>query len=278
MKVLIVGLLPFDSGKTSLALSLITEALSRGMDLGVTKPITAFSGWYHCSSIMRSMEFGKLIGEDIYRLHVKAESGDPIELESPVVFMHMPPDPERVDWQSTFYTALNLNEQIIALRITNPSDTNHYYVSDNLGRLTKAMRNLASKLIESLKPSPKEIEDIDSILLNVGELADECVELISSMHEFTIIESYNNASAPTRSSLKADIVLLVAPSKVAIYSGERYRKAVEVLLKPPWSISSEEVASLLKPIKTVEIKPAVDKSGAWAEGLLDEIMRTAGDL
>ncbi len=276
MKILIVGLLPFDSGKTSLALSLITEALSRGIDLGVTKPITAFSGWYHCSSIMRSMEFGKLIGEDIYKLHVKAESGDPIELESPVVLMHMPPDPERVDWQSTFYTALNLNEQIVALRITNPNNTNHYYISANLGRLTEAMRNLALKLIESLKPAPKEIKDIDDILLNIGELAEECVEFISSRHEFTIIESYNNASAPTRGSLKADVVLLVAPSKVAIYSGERYRKAVEILLKPPWLISSEEVASLLKPIKTVEIKPAIDE--AWAEGLLDEIMRIAGDL
>jgi len=273
MKVLIVGLLPFDSGKTSLALSLIAEALSRGIDVGVIKPVTAFSGWYHYSSLVRSIEFRKLIGEDIYRLHVKAESRDPIELESPVVLMHMPPDPERVEWQSSFYTALNLNEQIIALRITNPSDTNHYYIPTNLGRLTDAMRNLALKLIESLKPAPKEIEEIDSILLNLGELADECVEFVSSKHEFTIIESYNNASAPTRSSLNADVVLLVAPSKVAIYSGERYRKAVEILLNPPWLISSEEVASLLKPVKIVETKPTKNESGAWAEGLLDEITK-----
>ena len=273
MKVLIVGLLPFDSGKTSLALSLIAEALSRGIDVGVTKPITAFSGWYHYQSLRRSIEFGKLIGEDIYRLHVKAESRDPIELESPVVLMHMPPDPERVEWQSSFYTALNLNEQIIALRITNPSETNHYYIPTNLGRITNAMRNLALKLIESLNPAPKEIEEIDSILMNLGELADECVEFVSSKHEFTIIESYNNASAPTRSSLNADVVLLVAPSKVAIYSGERYRKAVEVLLNPPWLISSEEVASLLKPVKTFETKPTENESGAWAEGLLDEITR-----
>ncbi len=273
MKVLIVGLLPFDSGKTSLALSLIAEALSRGIDVGVIKPVTAFSGWYHYSSLVRSIEFGKLIGEDIYRLHVRARSRDPIELESPVVLMHMPPDPERVDWQSSFYTALNLNEQIIALRITNPSDTNHYYIPANLGRITNAMRNLALKLIESLNPAPKEIEDIDSILMNLGELADECVEFVSSKHEFTIIESYNNASAPTRSSLNADVVLLVAPSKVAIYSGERYRKAVEILLNPPWLISSEEVASLLKPVKIVETKPTKNESGAWAEGLLDEITK-----
>jgi len=273
MKVLIVGLLPFDSGKTSLALSLIAEALSRGIDVGVIKPVTAFSGWYHYSSLVRSIEFGKLIGEDIYRLHVRARSRDPIELESPVVLMHMPPDPERVDWQSSFYTALNLNEQIIALRITNPSDTNHYYIPANLGRITNAMRNLALKLIESLNPAPKEIEEIDSILMNLGELADECVEFVSSKHEFTIIESYNNASAPTRSSLNADVVLLVAPSKVAIYSGERYRKAVEILLNPPWLISSEEVASLLKPVKTFETKPTENESGAWAEGLLDEITK-----
>ncbi len=273
MKVLIVGLLPFDSGKTSLALSLIAEALDRGIDIGVVKPITAFSGWYQYSSVQRSMKFGKLVGEDIYRLHSHARSEDPIELESPVVLMHMPPDPDRVDWQSSFYTALNLNEQIITLRITDPNGTNHYYLPANLGRLTGVMRDLALKLIESLKPAPKEIHDVDDILLNLGKFADGSVELISSNHEITIVESYNNASAPTQSSLKADIVLMVAPSKVAIYNGERYRKAVELLLKPPWLISSEEVASLLKPIKTIETKPTIDKSGAWAEGLLDETLR-----
>ena len=273
MKVLIIGLLPFDSGKTSVALSLICEAIQRGIDVGIVKPVTVFSGWYHYQSVKRSMEFGKLVGEDIYRLHNCAKSEDPIELESPVVLMHMPPDPERVDWQSTFFTALNLNEQIVALRITTPNETKHYYAPTNLERLTKVLRDVAIELLDSLNPKPREIKNLNDVLFNVGKFADECVRYISSRHELTIIESFNNASAPTESSANVDVVLLVAPSKVAIYSGERYRKAVELLLRPPWLISSEEVASLLKPIKTVETKPTVYRNKAWVENLLDEILK-----
>jgi len=273
MKVLIVGLLPFDSGKTSVALSLIGEAIQRGFDVGVVKPVTAFSGWYHYQSVRRSMEFGKLIGEDVYKLHNRAKNGDPIEIKSPVVLMHMPPDPERVDWQSYFFTALNLSEQIVALRLTTPNETRHYYAPANLERLTRVLRDVAIELICSLNPKPMEIENFDRILLKVGKFADECVRYISSEHELTIIESFNNASAPTESSADSDVVLLVAPSKVAIYSGERYKKAVDVLLKPPWLISSEEIASLLRPIKTVETKPTIDISGDWAEGLLDEVLK-----
>ena len=268
MRVLIVGLLQFDSGKTSLALSLISEALDRGMDVGVVKPITAFSGWYHYSSVLRSVEIGKLVGEDIYRLHVRARSKDPIELESPVVFMHMPPDPERVEWQSSYYTAMSLNEQIIAVRV----GKEHYYIPSNVNKLTNALRRVSLDLIKSLHPSPKKIEDVERMILDSGDLANDYVEEIAKRHELTIIESYNDASAPTWSSLEADVVLLVAPSKVAVYDGERYRKAVELLLKPPWLISSEEVVSLLKPIKTIEIEPVVRREGAWAKGLLEELL------
>ena len=266
MIVLVVGLLQFDSGKTSLALSLITEALDKGVDVGVCKPITAFSGWYQYSSVLRSIEIGKLVGEDIYKLHFRAKSEDPIEIESPVVFMHMPPDPERVDWQSAYYTAMSLNEQIIAIRV----GKDHYYIPSNMNRLTNVLKTTSSNLIRSLDPSPKILEDVEEILLNSGDLANDYVKEIIRRHELTIIESYNDASAPTWSSLEADVVLLVAPSKVAVYDGDRYRKAVELYLKPPWLISSGEVVSLLKPIETIEIKPAVGVGEAW--GLLDKLL------
>ncbi len=273
MKVLISGLLQFDSGKTSLALSLTYEAVERGMDVGVVKPISSFSGWYQYSSVLRSIELGKLVGEDVCKLHEAAKSDDPIELENPVVLMHMPPDPERVNWRSTFYTALNLKEQIIAVRITNSKGTNHFYVPENLRRLTGAMRDVAMRLVNTLKPKPLDVEDVDNLIPKLGELADECVGEISSRHELTLIESYNNASAPTWKSLEVDVVLIAAPTKVAIFEGKSYRKAVELLLNPPWMIPSEDVVTILRPLKTFELKPTSNRNSAWAEGLLDEIHR-----
>ncbi len=274
MRVLIVGLLQFDSGKTSVAVSLVGEAVQRGVDVGVLKPVTAFSGWYHYPSLERSRRFGKLIGEDVYKLHRVARSSDPIEFESPVVLMHMPPDPERVEWQSSYFTALNMGEQVVALRITKPDCTKHLYVPSNVERLTEIMRREAMSLIESLNPRPEESEDVEEFILNVGRFADECVEYICSRHELTVIESFNNASAPSEKSKDVDVVLLTAPTKVAIYEGKRYCKAVDLLLKPPWLITSEEVVSLLKPVKTIEIPPKAKREGVWVEGLLDEVLNS----
>ncbi|WP_231845533.1 hypothetical protein [Pyrococcus abyssi] len=44
--VLIVGVLPYDSGKTTLAIKLVREAIEEGFDVGVSKPVGGFNGWY----------------------------------------------------------------------------------------------------------------------------------------------------------------------------------------------------------------------------------------
>ncbi len=253
MIVLIVGLLQFDSGKTSLALSLISEALDRGMDVGVCKPVSAFSVWYQYEYLLKSVDMGLLVGSDALRLHKTAKSNDPIELESPVVFMHAPLDPERVDWSG------EQGMNVVAFRI----GRNHFYVPSNLERLTNTMRGVCS-VIEKFKP--KAVKDVENFIFRSGELAQGCVDRIAERHEITFVESYNNASAPTWCSLNSDVVILVAPSKIALFDSERYRKAVEIIDMPPWNVPSEEVVRLIKPEVIVEFKPKENPK------LLDQIL------
>lgn len=270
--VLVTGLLKYDSGKTSVAESIIMDALSRGIDIGVSKPISAANGWYQYDCIEKSIEYGKLIGEDIYRLHNAANSSDPIEIEGSVVSLLIPPDPERVGWQSSAYMAFSLLEQIAVVRVTDVNESKHFYLPLNIARASDILQREAKKLIRSLKPKPVRVEEtfLNDLLVRSYTIADSCVEYIAERHDFVVLESYNNAASPTHKSLNAKAVVVATPGKLAVYDGDSYRKAImaasEIL--EPWRTTTEEILPLIKPVRTLELRP-----GKRAEGLLDIILK-----
>jgi len=264
LMILVVGLLPYDSGKTTLAKSLVLKARELGVDVGVSKPITAVNGWYQYESVLRSMELGVLVGNDIYSLHSAANSSDPIEVEGAVVSLLMPPDPERIGWQSSAYTALSLFDQVVCIRVTEigsegVEETRHFYAPSNIHKLSDTLKSEVQKLLDSLRPEAVEVtqEQVEGILLNSYKLADDCLKCITEKHSLVVVESYSNAAAPAQSSLDAKIVIAVAPGKAAIYDGELYRKALMAIsgIKEPWLTTTEEVIKLLKPLLTIELKP-----------------------
>lgn len=273
-QVLVVGLLPFDSGKTSMACSLVSEARVRGFDVGVTKPISSMSGWYQYSCVDRSIRYGKLIGRDMYKLHEAADSSDPIEYEGPVVSLLMPPDPERVEWESKEYLGLNLPSQLVVMRVTDMEGTKHYYVPPNAERLTDTMKEEVRKVLGSVEnPVEVDLDFIHELLFNSYTIADKCLKHIADKHDFVVIESYNNAAAPTANSLNVQSVVAIAPGKAAFYSGELYRKALTAVssIKEPWKTTAEEILKLMRPFKTVELKPSSAESVSF-EGILDSIV------
>ncbi|MFA4647072.1 ATPase [Pyrococcus kukulkanii] len=261
---LIVGILPYDSGKTTLALSLIREALEYGIDVGVAKPVSGFNGWYQYEYLLKSIEFGFLIGEDSYKLHMAAKSSDPIYLESPVTALLLPPDPERVGWKSSSYTAISYHTNVVLLRVLE----DHFCVPDNIKRLTQPMQEAVAPLIEATKPAEIKAEDAQHLLMRGREEASKTLEVIRRNHELTVIESYNNIAAPCSSALNSDLIIAVAPGKAVILDGEKYRKAIYAVsnIKEPWRIVTEDVIPLLKPLKKFEFKPGK------VSGLLDGVL------
>lgn len=263
LMILVVGLLPYDSGKTTLAKSLVLKARELGIDVGVSKPITAVNGWYQYESILRSIELGVLVGNDIYSLHSAANSSDSIEVEGAVVSLLMPPDPERVGWQSSAYTAFSLFEQVVCMRVTGigagGAETRHFYVPSNIYKLPDTLKKEINRLLCSLQPEAVKAtqEQIEDILFNSYKLADDCLECVTEKHSLVVVESYSNAAAPAQSSLNANAVIAVAPGKAAIYDGKLYRKALMAVsdIKEPWVTTTEEVIKLLKPALTIELKP-----------------------
>ncbi len=288
MIVLIVGMLSHDSGKTGLALSLVREARSRGLDVGVSKPISGFNGWSQHRYVQLSVERGVLLGEDMFLLREVAGVKEPLEAVGPLVSLLMPPDPERSGWRMSTYRSMttSLRDQVVAVRLSRCSgegveSTVHIYVPENIERLPQGLEEVAWSLVRSLRPEPRPLDSrrLEELLGSEGVVhADTCLDLLASRHEFLVVESYNDAALPTPGCLRSDVVVAVAPGKAAIYSGERYRRAVEAAagIRKPWQLTTEDVLSLIRPARTMPLKPEPEpRSTLWAEGLLDSVLAVA---
>ena len=257
MDVLVTGLLPYDSGKTTFAKSLLEEARGSGIDTGFCKPISGINGWYQYEFVVKSIERGLLIGEDMSILHAAAESSDPIEHEGPVVSLLLPPDPEKAGWSADVYSFAGLQNQISVIRVSDPEKTEHYCVMSNVERTVQSLKKYVKKFLSRVRAEPVESERVEELLLNSRNCADRCLEYLRGNHEFFVIESYNNAAAPTVKSLDVDVVAVVAPGKAAIFSGNDYKRAILALssVKEPWRIVTEEVMFLLKPLAVIDVEP-----------------------
>ncbi len=257
MLILITGLLPYDSGKTTFAEAVVRDLVNMGYDVGISKPISSVNCWYHYKYIIKAFESGVLVGVDTIRLHTVARSRDPIELEGPVTSLLIPPDPEKVGWDSAIYSAVGFHNQLVVIRISNVKGSKYYYIPQNLQRSIASVKALVESFLGDKNPETIDINEADELLVRSRPTADECLEYIISKHEVTVVESYNNAAAPTAKSAEADIVFVVAPGKVIVYEGKEFRKALFAVssVKEPWKVTVEEVAQLAHPIDTVDLCP-----------------------
>lgn len=254
--ILITGALPENSGKTTFAEVLVSEAKQSGVDVGVSKPFCSSSGWYHYEVIEKSRELGFLVGRDILRLHTAAESRDEIEIENPVASLAIPPDPEKLEWNFSQYR-FSIN-QLVLMRVSDER-THHFLVSQNLELLSETLREEVEKLLKSLRGDVEEmeVEMIDDVLQRARDISERALRTLKKRHELLIVESFSNVAAPNKESTEADLVIGVFPGKAIVYEGEKYRKAMEILLdfREPWQINLENLMELLKPLKTIELKP-----------------------
>ena len=171
-------------------------------------------------------------------------------------------------------TAITYQHQVAVLRVTGLDGTKHYYVPENIRRLTKPLRKEAEKLTSAVNPEPLNARSVDKLLLESRKMADECLNYIKRNHELTFVESYNNFAALTAGSLDSDVVVAVAPSKAAIFKGEDYKKAITVLssMKEPWKTVTEDILPLLRPEEVVEFGPGS------VEGIFDVILKALGEV
>ncbi len=259
--ILVVGLLEFDSGKTSVATSLVREAREEGLDAVAAKPVGAHNAWNQYGSLIRSEKLGMLLGDDAYRLWLASEKSEPPELLSPLDVLSSPPDPCALSDLSTYLSAItNLLRMAVMIRISKASGRGvnicHYVIPDNLERTLPLLRRRVKKLASVLRAEPLESEELVNIMYSSIKHVDTILSELASRHELLIIESFNNAAYPTPFSLEAYKVILVTPGRAYVYEGREYaRRASALSSLNKAGVTTYEVIRDLEPIATVSLIP-----------------------
>jgi len=279
MMVLVVGLLGNDSGKTSVATSLVREARSKGVRALGVKPVGGHSAWGQYDTLVRSLRYGMLVGEDAYRLWLASDKAEPIEAISPLDVLTVPPDPEHArSFEEYLVLSENLADVAVMLRVTRLEEdrltTSHYLAEENLERAVPSLKDSIRELAGLVKAETVTGEELLGLVAGAAEHTDSILRRMLQKYELVVVESFNNAALPTPLCLEADWVVLVAPGRAYVYRGDRYSRAVEsiVSIRGP-NITTLEVSKYVKPVGTVALLPRgkgdLDSAGSDTRELLD---------
>ena len=282
-RVLVAGLLIYNSGKTWLGVSLIRRLISYGARVGVFKPVAGHDAWSQYRTVVESFKRGVLVGEDV--IEYTGVVGDiDVALVNPIDVLLAPPD--LVNYLSNVYSYLedleNQFKQAVLARMSLCSDgsTQHFVFKENLVAVPPPLRDELERLSTRLNAINSGIGDFIERLRG-RDIEDElmkCLKRVEMGREVTVIESFNNAIAPFKTILsEADLLLVVAPSVVAIYRDVKEAvTAVDEAVKSYGERGFEAVhlLSKVKPSEVLYIKPrrAIDEYDESIESLARMIL------
>jgi len=267
LKILVIGVLRYESGKTSFALELLNSFKEVGIDIYPYKPIGGHSGWYQYTTIINSIKLGKLVGEDAYHYAEAINCIECIEQISPLDFLLIPYDIKFYQDRIRSYIDLidDVFRQIILVRLTTIADngfrTVHYLVKDNYKYILESMENILRDLVKSIKYTIEiGVKELTSLILNpeLYYMLDNILAYHESRHELVLIESFNDVALPIPSAINSSYVIVVAPGRVLLYDGNNFRRAVEIVsdVFRPLALSTSSILRIMKqPLLSLPIPP-----------------------
>jgi len=260
MKLLVVGFLEYDSGKTSLVLSLLKQ-LRKYNFIGV-KPVAGHSIWHQYVTVSYSLKLGILVGEDAYKIANLLGMTDMLPLLNPVDLLISPKDPYISNGE------IEKPFNVVLMRVSNCQGNDvvseHYICEDVVKDVPPTIRHTIDMLRRRLIPRPKftNLREVYKFLLErAGNVADTCLKKVYAEYENVVIESFNNAATPTPLSLDVDYVIAVSPGKVYVYDGEKYAEAINVMASVGrfYDLRVNDVVKYVKPLKEFNIMPRAEK-------------------
>lgn len=274
MKILVTGLLSYDSGKTEFVRSVSRALKDSGYNVLYFKPVGGHNGWYQLDTIMHSFELKVLVGHDAYIIARELDLLDMVDVLSPIDFLTLPIDPlisglssrTYIDYMSTSMKTIVLLRITRGWREDGGFKRSHLYIfcRDTYERMNSFLKETVDELLAVFRGKNSVVVEantdyVEKILSTPStyNVSDEILNQLGG-YDILFIEGYNNVAAPTYGSLNVDYVFVVAPGKALLYNGGDYRRSVELLSYAgiPWSITTERVVDLLKkPLRVFDLPP-----------------------
>ncbi|WP_440059549.1 ATPase [Thermogladius sp. 4427co] len=288
MRILVSGLLAYESGKTTLVKGLFEEFLERGLKPGYFKPVAGHNGWYQPDTIENTVTTRLLIGHDAYIVAEIAGLLDKLPFVNPVDILTLPIDPyaEGYSFRSYIDDMSSSIKTTVLARFTSLTSAgiSHTYlvIGENIRRLPPVARGIFETVYNVVRGSGVFVETSVRYLEELLDNPLTYLQIDSFLNFFKdyrvlLVEGYNDVAAPTPGSCRSDFAIVVAPTRAALYNGDKYCRAVEVLspLKP-WSVRTVSVAEIVgRPIRIFEI-PLVNDSAEFKKSvsnIVDLILR-----
>ncbi len=285
VKILISGLLVYDSGKTWLAISLAKILKEYGYKVGIYKPIAGHNAWNQYKTLVISKKLGILIGEDVFNyINILGIDRKVIPLINPIDILLAPPE------ITSYIRNLRIDEYLMDLedqykqmvlgRISSclSGETIHYLFQENLDRITLSLKSKVIELSQILNAKRIDLYSfIDRITnVNIEKDLNICLNTIAKNSDIIIIESFNDAITPYTSLLEnVDRIAIVSPGTVMIY---RDVDKIYSLLKKAFKkyggrgYKSMYIVNELHPDNTISIEPREDIYESIIDKNLNQIL------
>ncbi|MEM1541301.1 MAG: hypothetical protein QW101_02080 [Ignisphaera sp.] len=229
MKVLITGLMVYDSGKTWFTVTLARKLISKGFKISIYKPVSGHSLWHQYSTIVESIEKGMLFGEDILKYGEVLDIRDSkrLALMNPIDILFAPLDIVKyIDDRNIEKALVDLDNQFLQMILARVSFcpdgiTKHYVFGENTSRTTQTVREVIESLAKKFNAIETDVMSFNRLLQSkeVDDKLSTCLEMLTKGNDAVLIESFNNSLIPYMGLIKEEIDLLfvVYPSVVLIY-------------------------------------------------------------
>ena len=266
-RLLIFGLLPQDSGKTTVASAICRGLQKAGVAVAPFKPRAGHNLWYQYDAYLRCRSEGRLYCEDIIKLRDASRCSLPYELLNPIDALFTPLKAENLLQEGMgrelYLLEENIYTHLIVERYTMWNGGMRHIIVLNRG-LSSHRLLVDEDYLNSLKADAEEVVEIESVE-EWGEIhgrlskraISTCMVEASKGCEALIVEGYNDAASPTP-EIKYDAIIGVSPGSAAFYDPDDYLEMLSAyrgLGKEPMELKAEDVVPLLKPDGFVDIPP-----------------------
>jgi predicted P-loop ATPase/GTPase len=263
MKILVNGLLPYDSGKTTFSLMLIRELKAVGIKLFPLKPVAGHNAWYSFNTLLRSYDLGILAGNDALKYY--DETNEDTRKINPFAVLLSPVDLEILNFSVEYYNSLMTNGYPVMIRISCGNNDKYYATETHL--IPKTIKGVLQQIYEKFKPEIVSSNELRETINNSWYIAESCIQ----HRDDEIIESYNDASAPIPSAINVDHVFLVSPAKAFVIKGEEFRKVISLFSLPPWIIRTSNLIKYLKIEKSFDLEVFTSKNDKIIDYLIHDL-------
>ncbi|BCU67681.1 hypothetical protein HS7_11180 [Sulfolobales archaeon HS-7] len=248
MRVLITGLLPQDSGKTTMGINLIRAFKEVGIRMFPYKPVAGFNGWYSYEYLIRGVNMGIIAGGDAFKYY--DETGEDIRKINPFTLLTLPLDLEKADFRNVFFE----NKEGIVhalLRAESCTNAEGYYLAKEYQFSSEGLISIINGFLARRGFNLISENQIITMIDDSVNSTNNC----TPQDDNIIIESYNDAAAPNWESLKVDFTLAVSPGKSFLISGEEYSMAVKALTFSRLMMKTIKVVGVVRPMKSFSLSP-----------------------